>query len=131
MKVHYHIHKCPPLFPVLSHIDPVLTLTFHFLISILILSFNLCLDLPSGLFLSSFPTKTLYTPLLSPIHATCPTHLILLDLITQAMFGEECRSLSSSLCSFLHYPVPSSLLGPNILLSTLFSNTFSIRSSSV
>jgi hypothetical protein len=29
---------------------------------------------------------------------------------------------SSSLCSFLQPPVTSSLLGPNILLSTLFSN---------
>jgi hypothetical protein len=28
----------------------------------------------------------------------------------------ECRSLSSSLCRFLHSPVTSSLLGPNILL---------------
>jgi len=43
--------------------------------------------------------------------------------------GEEYRSLSSSLCSFLHSPVTSSLLGPNILLSTLFSNTLSLRSS--
>jgi hypothetical protein len=38
-------------------------------------------------------------------------------------------SLSSSLCSFLHYPGTSSLLGSNILLSTLFSNTLSLRSS--
>ena len=37
--------------------------------------------------------------------------------------------LSSSLCSFLHSPVDSSLLGPNILLSTLFSNTLRLRSS--
>jgi hypothetical protein len=28
--------------------------------------------------------------------------------------GEEYRTLSSSLCSFLHSPVTSSLLGPNI-----------------
>jgi hypothetical protein len=27
-------------------------------------------------------------------------------LITQIIFGEEYRSVSSSLCSFLHYPVP-------------------------
>jgi hypothetical protein len=33
------------------------------------------------------------------------------------------------LCSFLHSPVTSSLFGPNILLSTLFSNTPSLCSS--
>jgi len=41
----------------------------------LILSSHLCLGLPSGLFPSDFHTKTLYTPLTSPIHATCPAHL--------------------------------------------------------
>ena len=35
---------------------------------ILILSTHLRLGLPSGLFLSSFPTKTLYTPLIMPIY---------------------------------------------------------------
>jgi hypothetical protein len=34
-------------------------------------------------------------PLLSPVSATCPTHLILLDLITRTILGEEYRSLSS------------------------------------
>jgi hypothetical protein len=42
---------------------------------------------------------------------------------------KEYRSLSSSLCNFLHFPVTSSLLGPNTLLSTLFSNTLNLRSS--
>ena len=57
---------------------------------------------PNGLFPSGFPNTTLYTPLLSPIRATCPTYLILPDLITRTMFGEEKKSLSSSICSFLH-----------------------------
>ena len=38
--------------------------------SILILSIHLHLGLPSGIFPSGFPTKTLYTPLSSPIRAT-------------------------------------------------------------
>jgi len=31
-------------------------------------------------------------------------------------------------CNFLHSPVTSSLLGPNTLLNTLFSDTLSLRS---
>jgi hypothetical protein len=37
--------------------------------------------------------------------------------------------LSSSLCTFLPSPVTPSLLGPNILPNTLFSNTLNLRSS--
>jgi len=85
--------------------------------------------LPSGLFPSGFPNKTLYRPLLSPIRATCPFHLILINFIICTIVGEEHSSLNSSLCSFLHSPVTSSLLGPNILLNTLFSNTLSLCSS--
>ena len=70
--------------------------------SILILSSHLCLGLPNELFPSGFPIKTLYAPLLSPIRAAYPAHLILFDLITRTTLGEQYRSLSSSLCSFLH-----------------------------
>jgi len=58
-----------------------------------------------------------------PMCATCPTYLILLDLITLTVFNEE-YSLLSSLCSFLH-DLSSSLLGTNILLNPVFSKTLS------
>ena len=128
-KVHYRIHKCLPPVPIQSQLDPVHTPTFHFLKILLILSSHLRLGHPNGLFPPGFPTKTLYTPLPSPIRATRPDHLILLDLITRSVFGMEYTTLSSSLCSFLHSPVTSTLLGPNILLNTLFSNTLRLRSS--
>ena len=61
--------------------------------------------------------------------AAYSAHPILLDLITRIIFGEEYRSRSSSLCSILHSLLTSFLLGQNIILSTLFSNTLSLRSS--
>ena len=87
--------------------------------SILILSTYLRLGLPSGLFPSGFPTKTLHAPLSSPICATCPAHLILFDFITCTILCEDYRSISSSLCNLIHSPVTSTLLGPNILLNTV------------
>ena len=111
----------------LSWASPILSIYPHptSWSSIVILSTHLRLGLPSGLFPSGFPAKTPYTTLSSPIRATCPAHLILLDFITRTILGEEYKSFSYSLCSLLHFPVTSTLLGPNILLNTMFSNTLS------
>ena len=128
-KVHYRVYNCPPPVPVLRQINPPMPPHPTSWRSTFILTSHLCLGLPSGLFPSGFPTKTLYALLLSPIRTICPAYLILLDLITRIIYGEAYRSISLSLCSFLHSHVTSSFSGPNILLGTLFSNILNLRSS--
>ena len=127
--VQHRIHKCSRPIPIPSQLDPVHIPHPTSWRSILIVSSRLRLGLPSGLFPLGFPTKILYTHFLSPTRATYPTYRIFLVLITRKILREENWSLSSSLCSFLHSPVTSSLLVPNILLNALFSNTLSPRSS--
>ena len=77
-------------------------------------------------FRPGFPTKTQNTPVLPhKFHTHRPSHF--LDSTTRKILGEQYRSLSSYLCSFLHSHVTSSISAPNIPLSTLFSNTLSLR----
>ena len=97
--------------------------------SILKLSSHRCLGLPSVLFPLSCPHQNPVCTSPLPIPSTCPTHLILLNLITCTIFGEQYWSLNSLFCSFLYSPVTLYLLWLNILFSTIFPNTLSLRSS--
>ena len=112
-KVNYHNYKIPPLVPIQSQINPVHAPLSHTLKIYL----NIILPSMPGFskwFLSlRFPHQIPVgiSPIPHMCYMHCPSH----------SFGKEYRSLSSSLFSFLHSPVTLSLLGPNILLSTLFS----------
>ena len=121
-KIHYCIHRSPPPVLILSQIK-----TSHFSKIRVNIIHHLLLLIRCGLLPSGFTSKSLYAPLLSPIRATCPARFIFLHLITQ-ISGEEYRAYTS-LFSLLYSPITTFLLGPNILLSTLFSKTLSLHSS--
>ena len=79
-EIHYCGYNSPPPVPILSQINPIHALHPTSWRSILTLSSHPYLGLSRGLFPSRYPTQPLYTPLLSPVRATRPAHLILLDL---------------------------------------------------
>ena len=87
LQFHYRAQKDTPPVPILNQINPVQTPS-HFLMRYFNIFPHLILDLPNGLFPSDFPTKTIYTALLSPIYATCPAHFILLNIIARIIFSE-------------------------------------------
>ena len=115
-KFHYGVHKIPPLFSILSQIDPVHVPTSHFL------KIRLNINLPSKLRSSKW-SLSLTLPQVNPVYtsalpSTCympsPFHSLWFD--HPKKLGKGYKSLSSSLCSFLHSPITSSLLGSSILI---------------
>ena len=87
--------QCLPPVPILSQLNPVHAPTSHFMeiqLNIILIStpgfskWSLSLWFPHQNPVYAFPL---------PHSATCPAHLILLDLIARTIVGEEYRSLSS------------------------------------
>jgi hypothetical protein len=116
-RFHYRLHKSPPLVSILSQMNLIHTIPsyrskIHFNIA-----HHLRLGLPSGLFFSGFPTNILYAFLFSPICATYPVHLILLD------WSFWLYLIKSTSYEVPHYVIFSNL--PSVHLSSIqiFSST--------
>jgi hypothetical protein len=92
--------------------------------TVLILSDNLLLGLPSGIVPSGFSRGSPLCNYLGSLCATYSPHPVILDFITLIVFGGEYKSWRCSLYNFFQPPV--TLLAPNILPSALFSNSQSM-----
>ena len=109
-KVHYRTHKRRPPVSNLGQPNPVHIPTSH-LLEIHPNIIHLSMPRSPQWFPSlRFPQQDPIHSLSSPIRATCPAHLILLDFIIRTILGGQYKSFSSSLCNLLHSPVTSSLL---------------------
>lgn len=118
-----NFHKSQELDPILCEknlfVYPISSLDLF----ILILYYDLSFVFRSGFFPSRFRIKLLYGILSSPTSPERCADFNFVDLVTVAISGEECKLCRSSLYNFLQFPVTSSPLGRNVLLSSRLSNT--------
>ena len=126
-KVHYRSHKCPPHVPFLNQLDPVHTPTPHFLKIHLNIILPSTPGSPQWSLSLRFPTKTPYMPLPHTCWMPRPSHSS--PFFHPRNIGRGVHIMNFSLRSSLHSPATSSLVGSNILLNTIFSNTLSFLSS--
>ena len=108
-KVHHRTHKRQPPVPILSQLHPVPTTPSHFLKSHLNIILPSTSWSPQWSLSLRFPHQILVqtSPFPHTYHMTLPSHSS--DFITRTILGEEYRSLSFSLCNFLHSSVTPSL----------------------
>ena len=116
-KVHYRTHKRPPPVSILGQPYPVHIPTSHLLEVHPNIMHPSTSRSPRWSLSLRFPHQDPIHPLSSPIRATCPAHLILLDFITRTILGEEYKSFSSALCNLLHSPLPLPL--PSVYCSII------------
>ena len=100
-KVHYFVQNSLPQVPKLSQKIPIYTLPFYFFN----IHFNIIPPFTPMSSRWSLPNQELPGTSFLPMHATSPSHLIRLNMIPWIIFGEEYKSLSSSLCIFCSLPL--------------------------
>jgi hypothetical protein len=94
----------------------------------LILLSYLSQDLPDGCISFTFYNQNIVY-IFHRSRATCPAHIIILDMINLIISGEAYKLWSYSFCRLVYRSATASFLSPNIHLSIFFANALNLWSS--